>query len=105
MSAEATQTGWEIEFGYQLNGVPVRLERGYAARFLVEGEQVTQFTLYFRNYVSGGDTASPLPLRQAIAALVAEGLEGEELVLIYPDSGGDTLTAGWAVRAGGAGEE
>ena len=41
----------------------------------------------------------------AIAALVAEGLEGEELVLIYPDSGGDTLTAGWAVRAGGAGEE
>ena len=66
---------------------------------------MTQFTLYFRNYVSGGDTASPLPLRQAIAALVAEGLEGEELVLIYPDSGGDTLTAGWAVRAGGAGEE
>ena len=105
MSAEATQTGWEIEFGYQMNGVPVRLERGYAARFLVEGEQVTQFTLHFRNYVSGGDTASPLPLRQAIAALVAEGLEGEELVLIYPDSGGDTLTAGWAVRAGGAGEE
>ena len=35
---------------------------------------------------------------QAAAALVAQGLEGEELLLTYADSGGDTLTAGWSAK-------
>ena len=37
------------------------------------------------------------------AALLAEGLEGRELLLVYPDGGGDTLTAGWAARDSAAG--
>ena len=35
MSVRARAEGWEIDFGYSLNGVPVLLERGSAARFLV----------------------------------------------------------------------
>ena len=105
MSAVATDSGWEIEFGYSLNGIPVRLEEGYAARFVVEGSSVTQFTLHFRSYTSNGTTSTVLPVRQAAAALVAQGLAGEELTLIYPDSGGDTLTAGWAARGDVDGEE
>ena len=35
------------------------------------------------------------------AALAAQGLEGEELLLTYTDSGGDTMSAGWSARDAG----
>ena len=98
-SADETDRGWEISFGYSLNGIPVQTEEGDAARFLVENGQITQFTLHFRSYAPAGTTAPVLPSRQAAAALGAMGLEGEELVLIYSDTGGDTLSAGWSARA------
>jgi len=104
ISAEAVSGGWEIQFGYSLNGVPVCLEEGYAARFLIRGDKIEQFTLHFRSYVSGGGTSLVLPPRQAAAALAAGGLEGEELLLIYMDNGGDALTASWAARSGSTGE-
>lgn len=37
-----------------------------------------------------------LPVRQAAAAMEAEGLEGQELLLVYLDGGGDTVSASWA---------
>ncbi len=89
--------GLEIDFGYSLNGVPVLLDRGCAARFLVEGDQVVQFSIYLRNYTAGDGVSLVLPPRQGAAALAARGLEGEELLLTYAD-GGDTLTAGWSAR-------
>ena len=98
-------TGLEIDFGYSLNGVPVLLDQGYAARFLVEGGQVVQFTIYLRSYTAGSGASLVLPPRQAAAALAARGLEGEELLLTYTDSGGDTLTAGWSARDGRTGED
>ena len=90
--------GLEVEFGYSLNGVPVLPDRGYAARFLVKGDQVVQFSVYLRNYTAADESSLVLPPRQGVAALLARGLEGEELLLTYADSGGDTLTAGWSAR-------
>ena len=89
----------EIDFGYSLNGVPVLLDRGYAARFLVEGDQVVQFSICLRNYTAGDTSSLVLPPRQGTAALLARGLEGEEMVLTYADSGGDTLSAGWSAHS------
>ena len=37
------------------------------------------------------------------AALLALGLEGEELLLAYADSGGDTVSALWAAAGNGEG--
>ena len=102
-SAVRTQEGWEIDFGYSLNGVPVQLEEGYAARFQVSGGRIRQATMYLRSYASAGGDSAVLPPLQAAAALLAEGLEGRELLLVYPDGGGDTLTAGWAARDSAAG--
>ena len=102
-AAEETPEGWEIRFGYSLNGVPVLTDLGYAARFLVEGGRITQFSLYLRSYTATGNSSLVLPLRQGAAALAACGLEGEELLLTYTDSGGDTLSAGWSARDTGEG--
>lgn len=90
--------GLEIDFGYSLNGVPVLLDWGCAARFLVEGDQVVQFSVCLRSYTAAGESGLVLPPRQGTAALLARGLEGEELLLTYADSGGDTLSAGWSAR-------
>ncbi|WP_160666922.1 hypothetical protein, partial [Colidextribacter sp. OB.20] len=98
MSAQRTDRGLEIDFGYSLNGIPVLLDRGCAAHFLVSGGQVVQFSMYLRSYAAGGDTCLVLPPRQGAAALLARGLEGEELLLTYADSGGDTVQAGWSAR-------
>ena len=100
MSARQTDRGLEIDFGYSLNGVPVLLDRGCAARFVVSGGQVVQFFIYLRSYTSSGTASLVLPPRQGAAALLAGGLEGEELLLTYADGGGDTIQAGWSARGG-----
>ena len=99
LSVTERPDGLEIDFGYSLNGVPVLLDRGYAARFLVEGDQVVQFSICLRNYTAGETSSLVLPPRQGTAALLARGLEGEEMLLTYADSGGDTLSAGWSARS------
>ena len=99
LSAAQRPDGLEIDFGYSLNGVPVLLDRGYAARFLVEGEQVVQFSICLRSYTAGDTSSLVLPPRQGTAALLARGLEGEEMVLTYADGGGDTLSAGWSAHS------
>ena len=97
-SVQAVDGGWEIDFGYSLNGVPVLTESGYAARFQVKEGEVVQFSLYLRSYASSGAPSLVLPPRQGLAALLARGLAGQELLLTYSEAGGDTLTAGWSAR-------
>ena len=104
ISVIEVEGGWEIDFGYSLNGVPVLLERGYAARFLVKVERIVQFSLCLRSYTDAGTTALVLPPKQGAAALASRGLEGSELLLTYSDSGGDTVSAGWSARDNTAGE-
>lgn len=101
MSVEETGTeSWQIEFGYLLNGVPVRLgEEGCAARFQVSGGRVSSFVLQFRTYTDSGTTSVVLPQRQAMAAMEAKGHEGEELLLVYLDSGAQQVSASWAAAS------
>ena len=42
------------------------------------------------------------PIPQAAAAMEAMGLEGEELLLVYSDNGGETVSASWAATGNGA---
>lgn len=98
LSVSERAEGWEIEFGYSLNGIPVQLEGSCAARFRVSQGQIVQFSLCLRSYTSSGNPSLVLPPRQGAAALAAQGLEGEELLLTYADSGGDTVSAGWSAR-------
>lgn len=104
ISAQETGEGLEVQFGYCLNGTVVRLEEGCAARFLVQDGRITQFKLCFRSYTDSGETSVVMPVRQAIAALEALDLEGEELLLVYSDNGGDKVTAAWAAGGSVAGE-
>lgn len=97
---EAVSGGWQIDFVYCLDGAEVQVfEAGYAARFLVENGEITQFRLQLRSYESTGETSLVLPEAQAMAAMGALELEGKELLLIYSDNGGETAAAGWAARA------
>lgn len=95
MSAREDGAGLEVQFGYCLNGIPVRLESGCAARFVIRKGQITGFELYFRCYTDSGTASVVMPPRQAAAALEALGLTGEELLLSYIDHGGDTAAAVW----------
>lgn len=101
MSVEETGTeSWQIEFGYLLNGVPVRLgDEGYAARFQVSGGRISSFTLRLRNYTDSGTTSVVLPQRQAMAAMAAKGHQGEELLLVYLDGGTQQVSASWAAAS------
>ena len=98
MSVEENgEESWQIEFGYLLDGVPVRLgDEGYAARFQVSGGRVVSFTLCFRSYTDSGTTSVVLPQRQAMAAMEAKGHQGEELLLVYLDTGIQQVSASWA---------
>ncbi len=96
MSAQEDKDGLIVRFGYCLNGSAVQLEGDCAARFLVQEGQITRFELNFRNYADQGETSMVMPVRQAAAAMKALGLDGEELLLVYGDGGGDTAEAFWA---------
>lgn len=88
--------GLEITFQYFLNGAPVTLPEGQAAaRFVVRDGAVTDFSLYLRTYSDTGETSLVLPAVQAAAAMSAMDANGKELMLLYEDSGGEQISAGW----------
>ena len=99
MSVQEVDGGWQIDFGYCLNGVPVQLDEGSAAQFLVQNGRIDRFTLRLRSYTASGARGSVMPPLQATAALTAKGMEGDELMLAYLDGGGDSVSATW-VAAG-----
>ena len=92
----------QIEFFYALDGAAVQLgQQGFAARVTVSKGHITDFVLRLRSYAALEQTTDLLPERQAAAAMVQMGLAGGELQLCYQD-GGDTVSAGWITRQGGA---
>ena len=97
-----SEEGLDVSFNYCLNGIPVRLEDGAAAWFQVENGRITRFVLRYRSYTDSGETSVVLPIPQAAAAMEAMGLEGEELLLVYSDNGGETVSASWAATGNGA---
>ena len=93
---QETADGLEIHYRYCLNGIPVELPEGNpAARFTVRNGAVTDFFLYFRSYSVTDETTLILPELQAAAVLGTSTVEGKELTLVYRDSGGDMVGAGW----------
>lgn len=93
---QETDGGLEILYRYCLNGIPVELPEGNpAARFVVRSGAVTDFSLRFRTYSVTEETTLILPELQAAAVLSASAAEGNELMLIYQDTGSDTVSAGW----------
>ena len=94
-SVQEQEDGVEVAFDYALNGMPVVLSSGHAARFLVRNGAILRFDLQFRSYADSGVTVPVMPPRQATAALEAEAEGREELLLICSDSLGDTVYPGW----------
>lgn len=93
---EQVNTGWDLYFSYCLDGARVEVgELGYAAYFRVEQDEITQFSLQMRRYTETDTRSIILPERQAMAAMQALEAEKRELVLVYQDTGGDTVKAGW----------
>lgn len=88
---------WQVDYGYQLGGVIVQLGReGYAARFVISGGRVSDYTLLPRNYAATEERSTVLPELQAAAAMGALDAGGRELLLVYEDSGStETVLAGW----------
>ena len=90
------QGSWMVRFGYQLDGIEVQVgNQGCAAYFRVDGDEIVQFTLHLRTYTDTGTRGVVLPERQAVAAMQSMELRGQELILLYPDLGGDTLSPCW----------
>lgn len=88
-----------VVFSYQLNGAAVRVgSEGYAARIVVRGGAISEFTLQLRNYTDTGETTLVMQAVRAMAAMGALDAEGSELQLCYLDRGGDTVTAGWIAQ-------
>lgn len=88
---------WVADYGYCLNGAAVELgSDGYAARFIIQDGQITEFELFFRNYTDTGEQSIVLPEAQAAAAMSAQKVEGSELLLAYEDTGTtELLRAEW----------
>lgn len=93
---ERTAQGWKVNFDYCLNASPVRLKSGSAAEFVVEHGEIVSFAIQFRNYQSSDQNDIVIPVPQAVAAVRALGLEGQELQLVYQDTGEEWLNAQWA---------
>lgn len=93
---EKTSQGWNVSFDYSLNTSPVWLKSGCAAEFVVENGAIQSFVIQFRNYQSSDQSDIVIPLPQAVAAVRALGLEGQELQLVYQDTGEERLSAQWA---------
>ena len=101
---EQVEDSLMVRFVYSLAGAPVQLSSGPAARFWVRQGQITNFELSFRSYAKQENVTALLPVRQAAAALAAEH-PGRELLLVYGDTGGDTVSADWAAAETASREE
>lgn len=99
ISADRVESGYRIRFGYRLDGSTVWLyDHGWAAEFYVRGGFVTEFTLYFRSYVSAGEHTLLLPMERAAVMLPDLTEDSCELILQYMDGGGSTVKPSWRAR-------
>ncbi len=91
---EKTQTGWNVTFGYRINGVCVRLGNERAAlRVVIAGDTITEFDYFCRAYTPTQENAALLP--PSMAAAIAAMYNGAELTLAYVDNGVSVHGAHW----------
>lgn len=89
-----TGSGYMLNFGYYVNGVPVQLkDTGWCARIRVSGNYIVRAELYFRSYELKSSSLSPLPERQAV---VLASKDGGEPLLVYDD--GEKIGWSWILH-------
>lgn len=99
ISAETTENGYCIRFGYRLDGSTVWLyDEGWAAEFYVERNCLTRFSMYFRSYTATGEEALLLPMDKAAVMLPGLTEESLELVLQYRDWGESAVKPTWVAQ-------
>ena len=90
----ATDTGWQLIFGYQSSYLPVMFSDGEEALSVtITGRTVTAFTYRCRAYTPLEEESALLPAAMAMA--IASLHPGSGLSLGYVDGGGETLSAFW----------
>lgn len=98
-SAQETERGWEICFGYQLNGSGVWLyQEGWAAQFYLQDGAVAEFTLHLRSYEATGEQALLLPVERAALLVPALTNRRRELLVQYRDQGESTVSPIWVAQ-------
>ncbi len=93
-SISATDTGWEIGFRYQVQGLPVLLPNNtLALTVTISDGVITSFTYYCRSFVSSETPSTLLP--PSMAAAIAAQHPRSGLSICYIDNGEDLLSARW----------
>lgn len=86
--------GFQLTFGYQLCGVPIRLSGSRQVAVVnVVGNTITNLSFTPRQYTVTETVSCLLPLTQAIAVATAQA--NSSLYIGYADYGGDTVSAAW----------
>jgi hypothetical protein len=87
---DAELNEYRFFLSYFVNGIRVSSPTDYAAMVVIRDGYICEAQLCFRKYVVTDETSYVLSPKYAAAAL-----PGSELILIYADGGGDTVTANW----------
>ncbi|MFI3255120.1 MAG: hypothetical protein R3Y63_12430 [Eubacteriales bacterium] len=86
--------GLWIQFSATLDGVPLAFgDSLVAAEFLLVEEAIQEFSLWYRHYLPLEIETPILPIRQAQDIMETFVLDG--LLLVYQDSGRETVSATW----------
>lgn len=99
ISARQNGDGYQIRFGYRLNGSSVWLyEGGWAAEFLLREGCIMEFTLRLRSYAATDSRALLLPMDRAAVMLPDLSGEKRELVIQYRDLGQSAVEPAWVAK-------
>lgn len=99
ISARQIEDGYQIRFGYRLDGSTVWLyDEGWAAEFYVREDCITDFTLNFRTYLSTGEEALLLSMDWTASMLPSLMDKPCELSLQYRDQGEGKVEPVWVAK-------
>ena len=94
--SQATRSGdtTVLSFGYHVDGMPIRFaDDTPAAQIRLRGSAVLSLSAAVRSYTLSGDSAVPLPLKQASAIAALD--PGKGLSLAYVDDGSSVCELTW----------
>lgn len=93
-SVSATDTGWQVDFSYQAQGLSVLLSDDVPALSVtISGSVITSFTYRCRALASSETPSTLLP--PGMAAAIAAQHPKSGLTICYTDSGEELLSAQW----------
>lgn len=99
ISVGQLEDGYQIRFGYRLDGSTVWLyNEGWAAEFYVREDYISEFTLNFRTYLSTGENATLLSMDWTVSMISDLTDKPCELILQYRDQGESQVEPVWAAK-------